>query len=294
MNKVIAIIQGGLGNQLFGYAAARRLALVNKAELVIDDLTGFVREKQFGRKYSLDKFSISARKATAAERLEPCGRLRRALMIRLSRLKPFELRRYLEQEQNDFDQRLLDFKVNDTVYLDGYWQSEGYFKDVEQFIRKDLMIKKPEDKTNRDAAEQIRGCNAVAVHVRWFDAPGCISSLNLSAGYYQRAIGLMDQKLADPRYFLFSDDPEPALAKLTLPRDRTTIVSHNLGDENASADLWLMSQCKHFIIANSTFSWWGAWLSGHDSKIIIAPDLRLTGITSWGFPGLIPEYFTLV
>ena len=109
--KIITRIKGGLGNQLFCYAAARRLALVNSAELVIDDVTGFVRDHNYRRRYALDHFHIPARKATPAERLEPFERYRRGLMKWSSRRKQFAERRYVEQEGEDFDHRLLALKV---------------------------------------------------------------------------------------------------------------------------------------------------------------------------------------
>lgn len=286
---VVVRIKGGLGNQLFCYAAARRLALVNNTELVIDDVTGFIRDRQYQRRYMLDHFHIPVRKATPAERLEPFERYRRGIMKWVSRRKPFAERRYLEQERLDFDERLLAVKIAGTLYLDGYWQGEGYFKDVEQTIREDLRIISPTDRPNQRMAEQIRDSNAVALHVRWFDAPESIASThNLSADYYQGAIALMERKLDSPRYFLFSDDPEAARARLDLPEGRVTCVTHNQGDEKAYAELWLMTQCRHFITANSTFGWWGAWLGGGKEKIILAPDLKIDGKASWGFKGLIP------
>lgn len=287
-NKVITRIFGGLGNQLFCYAAARRLALVNDAELVIDDVTGFARDREYRRQYMLDRFRIPVRKATPAERLEPFERYRRGLMKWLSRSKPFMERHYLEQEGQDFDKRLLALKVKGTLYLEGYWQSEDYFKDVEQTIREDLQITPPMDRLNQRMAEKIHNSLAVALHVRWFDAPDSTTIHNASADYYQQAINLIEQKLESPHYFLFSDNPEAARAKLTLPQDRVTCVSHNQGDENAYADLWLMNQCQHFITANSTFSWWGAWLGDNPDKIVVTPSFKLRGITSWGFDGLIP------
>ena len=289
MNKIITRIKGGLGNQLFCYAAARRLALANKAELVIDDVTGFARDAFYSRRYMLDHFSIPVRKAMAAERMEPFERYRRGVMKWLSRRKPFAERRYLEQEGIDFDARLLAVKVKGTLHLDGYWQSEGYFKDVEEIIREDLRIIPPKDTLNQRMAEEIRSSQAVALHVRWFDTPGSNSTHNVSVDYYQRAIALMESKIESPRYFLFSDDPEAAKSKLALPENRVTFLSHNRGEENAYADLWLMAQCRHFIIANSTFSWWGAWLGGGDEKIVVTPGKRLGKITAWGFKGQIPD-----
>jgi hypothetical protein len=264
------------------------LALINEAELVVDDVTGFVRDHQYKRKYALDCFHITARKATAAERLEPFERYRRGVTKWLSRNKPFARRKYLEQEGPDFDERLLNFKINGTLYLDGYWQSECYFKDVEQIIREDLRIIPPEDLLNKRIADEICNNYSVALHVRWFDAPGSTVTQNVSSDYYRRAIAFMDEKIKFPRYFLFSDDPEASRAKLALPAARVTYISHNQGDANAHADLWLMSQCQHIISANSTFSWWGAWLNPRPEKIVVAP--REGWSTSKdGIKGLLPK-----
>ena len=287
--RVIARIKGGLGNQLFCYPAARRLALVNNAELVIDDVTGFARDRQYCRQYMLDRFQIPVRKATPSERLEPFERYRRGVMKWLSCQKPFSERRYLEQEGIDFDPRLLNIKVNGTVYLDGLWQSEGYFKNVEATIRQDLRMIPPTDPRNQAMAEQIRESQAVAIHVRWFDAPGSESSHNAAVGYYQRAIALMDERVPGAHYFLFSDDPVAARARMPLPDHRMTSVSHNQGDENAYADLWLMTQCRHFITANSTFSWWGGWLGDNPGKVVMTPGFKVRGVMWWGFEGLLPE-----
>lgn len=289
--KIIARIKGGLGNQLFGYAAARRLALVNGAELVIDDTTGFSRDRLYRRRYALDHFSIPVRKATPAERLEPFERCRRGVAKWVARTRPFENRSYLEQEGLDFDERILSLRVNGTLYLDGLWPNERYFKDVEQTIREDLRIIPPKDVLNQSMAEEIRNSHAVALHVRWFDAPGGTVTQNIVSDYYERAIALMDRKIESPRYFLFSDDPEAVRSNPALPGGRVTFVSHNRGHENAFADLWLMTQCRHFITANSTFSWWGAWLGDGKEKIVVSPEPQDEGggTTTWSFWGQTPS-----
>ena len=295
MAKVIARIRGGLGNQLFCYAAARRLALVNKSELVIDDVTGFARDSQYQRKYTLDHFSIPARKASAAERLEPFERYRRGMQKFISRQRPFLNRTYVEQEGIDFDPRLLSYRPSTKVYLDGLWQSEGYFKDVEKTIREDLRIIPPSDAVNLQMAEKIRNCRAVALHVRFFDAPSSSSLHNITPDYYRRAIAVMEQRIESPHYFLFSDDPDAARTRLNLPQGRVSFVSHNKGDANAYADLWLMTLCRHFITANSTFSWWGAWLGETENSIVLVPEFTPGGnATSWCFEGLIPDRWALV
>ena len=288
--KIIPRIKGGLGNQLFCYAAARRLALLNDAELGIDDVSGFAYDIVYKQRYQLDHFSIPCRKATAAERMEPFSRLRRYLKRSYNRRRPFDERSYIQQEGIGYDPRLLQVKPRGTVYLEGYWQSEDYFKDVEETIRKDLRIIPPTDADNQRMAEEIRSSNSVAVHVRWFDAPeNEISSHNASEAYYRRSVAEIERHVNKPHYFLFSDDPAAAKGLLDIPDRRVTYVDHNQGDQGVYADLWLMTHCKHFIIANSTFSWWGAWLAEPDSKVVIAPGITLTGITAWGFPGLIPE-----
>jgi hypothetical protein len=292
MKKIVTRIKGGLGNQLFCYAAARRLALANSAELVIDDVSGFVRDHQYRRRYALNHFHIPCRRATPQERLEPFERYRRGLMKWLSRKRPFAERRYVEQEGLDFDRRLLTLRVDGTLYLDGLWQGEGYFKDVEHAIRDDLRIIAPVDARNQSIAREIRNCNAVAVHVRWFDLPDGAGTHNVLGDYYQRAVALMECKSASPHYFLFSDNPTAARRRLEIPDSRITVVANNPSDESGYADLWLMTQCRHFITANSTFSWWGAWLrSPETDKIVICPRLVIPAgkKTAWNFEGQLPS-----
>jgi hypothetical protein len=290
-------VLGGIGNQLFGYAAARRLALASNTELVIDHISGFSYDHQYRRDYRLEDFNIPCRKATAAERLEPFSRARRYLKRLWNASRPFERRRYIQQEGIDFDPRLLSLRPRGVVYLEGYWQSEGYFKDVEVQIRADLRIKAPKDDANRQMALRIRNSLAVAIHVRFFDEPETAYGSrrvenNAPGDYYRRAVAEMEQRHPDAHYFVFSDRPFDAQARLPLAHERMTLVHHNRGDARAYADLWLMAQCQHFIIANSTFSWWGAWLAEMPGKVVLAPGFeKHEGKMSWGFRGLLPEHW---
>lgn len=288
-DKVISRILGGLGNQLFCYAAARRMALVNNVELVIDDISGFVGDP-YNRHYQLENFSIPCRKASYLERLNPFSRLLRYIMRYINSLRIFHKRSYIQQEFIDFDSRILDIKPKGNLYIDGLWQSEAYFKDVESTIRSDLQIKAPSDNLNVDMGARIQSGLSIAVHVRFFDAPDNDRANNAPGDYYVRAVEKMEKLVPDAHYFIFSDKPEAARACIRLPDERITCVSHNYGDENACSDLWLMSLCQHFIIANSTFSWWGAWLSNSTNKIIIAPGFeKRDGVSGWGFEGLLPD-----
>ena len=290
MSTIVARIHGGLGNQLFCYAAARRLALVNDAKLAIDDVSGFVRDFTYKRLYLLDHFNIPCDKATMAERLEPLSRYRRYLKRNYNRFRPFEERSYIQQEGPEFEPRLLSVNPRGTVYLEGYWQSERYFKDVVATIRSELQIQPPTDATNQAVAAHIRSCLAVALHVRFFDSPTKEGINNAPEDYYTRAVAKMDTLAPGAHYFVFSDRPDIVRGRLPLPDSRITYVAHNQGDANAYADLWLMQQCQHFIIANSTFSWWGAWLSAYVGKQVIAPGfVKRQGVMSWGFEGLLPD-----
>jgi hypothetical protein len=283
--KVIARIKGGLGNQIFCYAAARRLAFANDAELVIDDVTGFVRDQEYKRKYALDVFNIPARKASPPERMEPFERVRRGIAKLLSSRKPFDRKRYIVQEGNDFDERLLQLRLRHTVYLDGLWQGEGYFKDIEDTIRRDLVLSAPTDSENRSMAERMRRSDAISVHVRWFDIR--TGHTRVTGQYYGSAIKRMESICPAAHYFAFSDRPESVGGMLGLPEDRCTVVSHNKGDANAYADMWLMTKCSKHIVANSTFSWWGAWLSAAPDKVVICPGADAA--TNWSFKGLVPS-----
>jgi hypothetical protein len=291
---IISRIFGGMGNQLFCYAAARRLALVNNGELVLDHVSGFKYDHEYRRQYQLDHFNIPCRKATAAERLEPFSKIRRYLKRRLNQHRPFEKRRYIQQQGIDFDPRLLKVKPRGTVHMDGYWQSEKYFEDVASIIRQDLQIQPPIDSKNKDIADHIEKHMAVAVHVRFFDDPDAEAVNNASGDYYHRAILEMEQRVPEAHYYLFSDRPKEARLLIPLPDSRTTVVDHNQDDAAAYADLWLMSQCRHFIIANSTFSWWGAWLGEGEETIVFTPGEVKGILTVWGFSGLLPVRWNII
>jgi hypothetical protein len=296
VKKVIVRIKGGLGNQFFCYAEARRLALANNAELVIDDVTGFIRDYQYRRKYELDQFRIPVRKATSHERMEPFERYRRGLAKFIARIRPFYLRNYLEQEGLDFDQRLLDFKVKKSVYLDGYWQSEKYFIDYKDVIFRDFSLLEPNEVPFLEAAKKMESCNSVAVGVRLFEEvsggnTGC--SWVIPNSFYEKAAIHIATRVENPTFFVFCTRDLAVRDKLKLPGN-IYYISHDNGYEGAVNNLWLFSRCQHYIISNSTFYWWGAWLANYRSKIVIAPDIKTSGVCAWGFDGLMPDGWALL
>lgn len=271
--KLIVRIKGGLGNQLFCYAAARSIAMANNLEVVIDDTTGFVRDRIYRRTYELDAFSIPCRKATPVERLEPFERPRRALAKLIARKRRFEERAYIEEPSNGFDSRLFRLAHLEARYLDGLWQDERYFSDIEQKLRSELQLKLPVSSENSALARKLSDKAAVALHVRWFmPSDAGADNKNLSVTYYNAAIKDIEAQLDSPHYFIFSDDLPAAIDKLKLPEGRFTPVSHNHGSDAGVLDFWLMSQATHFIAANSTFSWWAAWLGRPKGGMILIPN----------------------
>lgn len=295
--KVIVRLKGGLGNQLFCYAAARRLAWANDAELVLDAVTGFKYDRLYRRAFALGAFRVPARLATLGEQMEPLGRIRRLIARKFSERKPLAQRRYIQQVGVDFDPSIVSLRLQEgTTYFDAFGQSEHYFADIREQLEQDLVMVAPDDQDNVAMAAKIESTESVALHVRWFDAGDGVHSSNMSQAYYAQALPQLLAKIPGAHFFLFSDRPEQAATLLApLMGDRPfTLVEHNAAIENAEADFWLMRQCRHFIIGNSTFAWWAAWLGEqrNPGAQVFAPSRNVDpshSVTAWGFPGLLPE-----
>lgn len=292
---VIARLVGGIGNQLFIYAAARRIAHFNNAQLVLDKYSGFVYDKDHNQYCHLGSFNIkNAVFADKSSEYIP-SRAGRFITRLINKLLPFQNRGYIVQEGRDFDPRVPAIKFSRRLFLEGYWQSELYFKDIENIIRNELAIIPPEDETNRKLSGIIENCNSVAIHLRYFDSAFEIAEKNVTEDYYTKAIRRINGLVQDPHYFIFSDKLELSHKFAEKNNIKYTIVDHNSGYKNAYADLWLMSLCKHFVIANSTFSWWGAWLSPSKEKIVISPGMcNNEAVEAWSFEGLIPDKWEIL
>jgi hypothetical protein len=159
----------------------------------------------------------------------------------------------------------------------------------------------PADQANLEMAKQIEASPSVALHVRWFDAGDAVHSSNMSLAYYAQAIPQLLARIGRAHFFIFSDRPEQAAALLAplMQEQPFTVVRHNAQSVNAEADFWLMRQCQYFIIGNSTFAWWAAWLGehSHDGTQVFAPARNVDpehSVTAWGFPGLLPERWTVL
>lgn len=270
---LVARIFGGLGNQLFIYAAAKRLALKNNIPLKLDILSGYENDP-YNRHYCLRHFDIHEEFADSYESFVlDNGEKRKYYTRKINQLLPFSMKCYIEQ-QKPFESRLLNLNIKGKLYLQGYWQDERYFADIEQTIRKSFVITTPHDEENKAIAQRIRKSKGVCLHARRLNY-----EYALPVEYYKKALGVISQQVENPHFYCFSDDPD-WFHSLDIGHPYT-IISHNSEEKNYE-DLWLMQQCRHYVIANSSFSWWGAWLNPDPEKIVIAP-------AQWGYDTAIPE-----
>lgn len=266
---IVVKLIGGLGNQMFQYALGRHLAHINHTELKLD-ISGFHDYKLHA--YSLGHFNIVENFATKEEvaRFQKYRRKRGKKWFLYNRLIANE-RKYIEEKQFHFDPRILEIK--EEAYLDGYWQTEKYFKDSAHIIRKEAIVKTTLQGKDAAVAKEIEATTSVMVHIRRGDyvTNEQTNEYHGTCGldYYHKAIELMSEKVHNPHFFIFSDDHEWVKNNIVLEYP-VTYVDHNKADKNYE-DLRLMSLCKHQIIANSSFSWWGAWLNQNPEKIVIAP-----------------------
>jgi hypothetical protein len=258
-------LMGGLGNQLFQYAAGRSLADRLGVELVLDDR--YVVRKSQHTGLVLNAFKIRARFMDNAERQRFSE-----VKIRLARwfkklIRPLG-KVFWETQYNH------DPSINTTLVgqlLIGFWQSEEYMYDLHQ-LRLDLELKVPLSAPAQKVSEVIGAVESVALHVRRGDYLKDQKTIArhgvCSQSYYQSAIDLVLAEKPKAEFFVFSDDPKWVKAHLKLPPQCTYVSAANIATEE---DLVLMSGCKHQIIANSTFSWWGAWLNNSCDKIVVCP-----------------------
>ena len=264
---IIAIVKGGLGNQLFIYAAARALALRTGRNLYLDSKRGYTHDT-FGRSYRLDNFPISAKPMPEPWRVAVTLKHPRHKLVRaLNKLLPRDQRSYLaERHHLDATQLTSLSPCRDRITLLGYWQSEGYFADYAQTIRMELTLSPPLDIENRDLGDMMAETESVFLHIRRVRY-----SPLLDSSYYQRAINSLIDALDRPVFHVFGDDSAWARSCLDFHNAEVAFVAHNR--DNELADLWLMGQCRHAITANSSFSWWGAWLGGPPGRdrLIFAP-----------------------
>ena len=263
---IIVKLNGGLGNQLFQYSLGRKLSLKNNDVFKLD-LSDFTADNP--RSYSLGEFNIIENFASD----EDINKIKKSGVWKLvDKLKPYCKRSAIKYKGYDFDPNIL--KLSGNFYLDGYWQSEKYFQDIKNIIRKEVTLKNPIENKYADLISQIKNTNSVSIHIRRGDY---ITNKKFSKvynlldeKYYQKAVKFIAEKISDPHFFIFSDNINWVKQNLNIPYLKTFVSGDN--ETKDYEELILMSLCQHNIIANSSFSWWGAWLNKNADKIVISPD----------------------
>jgi len=269
---IIVKLTGGLGNQMFQYAAGCRLAQRHDVRLKLD-LSNFAATApgDTPRNYALNVFQLEPHLAEQQEIADLCRPAVKLATKLAEKILPLGMRTYYKERQFNFDPDFI--RLGSNVCLEGFWQSEKYFSDISETIQQDFALRQQLEGRNLELSVQIRSTESVSIHVRRGDYVS-----NPSTGsyhgicpliYYRLAVEYIAQKKNNINLFIFSDDPAWVRGNLQLHYP-TTLVDHN-GESNACEDLRLMSLCRYNIIANSSFSWWGAWLNRNPGKLVVAP-----------------------
>ena len=296
--KIVVRQLSGLGNQLFQYAAGLYYAARYNAQLRLAvDLPRTAVSHGYARPFLLSHFCISApaETVTPADRfvftevhrssLKPLSRMARSAAGIQIFTEPTE-RRYT------FIPDLLLEKGTRTLYLVGYWQTFPMVNAISDKLREEFRFREPARGKNEEVLDSIAGSrHSISIHMRRGDYTlSAEGNIALPMEYYERAISRFREQMDDPTFYVFSDDI--AYSREHLPKDiRAVFVDHN-DAFSSHEDLRLMSSCQHHIIANSTFSWWGAWLNSSTHKIVVAPRQWLLTPESY-FPELLPPEWTL-
>lgn len=279
MRKKLLVVKfkGGLGNQMFQYALYRKLQSTKNN--VVADLSWYKEyEIDFALKKAFPLVVLDIHEAEeAAEKYRKSHKKRNLLCKILQKIYP-ELRYKMEErEEGTFQSKVLNYKRG---ILEGYWQTSKYWDDISDKIVQEYSFAKVNDIRASELLELISNNNSVSVHIRRGDylAPEnqelfgniCIKE------YYEKAMSYIQKKVPDARFVFFSNDPQ--WVRDEFKEENAIYTDDYLNKEMPDwYDMYLMSQCKHHIIANSTFSWWGAYLGKNDNKIVIAPSKWING-----------------
>ena len=249
------ILTGGLGNQMFEYAFL--LALRLRGFRVKVDISYYDFFKMHNG-YELDRVFGINEKVVNRQRLH-------ILLLRF--MGKFAGESLYMKDNLCYDSRYL---AEPGKYIKGNWQDERYFEGVEVDLRNIFRFKNI-DEYNLSIAREMQASQSVSLHIRRGDYASFGMTI-IDESYYRKAINYINSYVTSPVYYIFSDDDITAKAIAESIGIKYKLFVHNRGRDSFK-DMYLMSQCKYNIIANSSFSWWGAWLNDNDEKIVVAPQI---------------------
>jgi hypothetical protein len=249
---IIMQLMGGMGNQMFQYAFGRSLSLKYNVPLKLD--LSILKRRDFGpdfvyRDYDLDLFNVFADFDINME----------------SKVH------HLSEPHFHFSEKSLNYyeSIDGDLSIYGYWQSPKYFAYAEEIIRKDFQFRDTVSGPAVTMMAEIRATNSVVINVRRTDYLNTDFHGVMGLEYIMAGVEIIRSKIKNPHFFIFSDDIDWCRENIRL--DNMTIVDHQYKGDRFGNYLQLMKACKHYIIPNSTFAWWGAWLNDNPDKIVITP-----------------------
>ncbi|MBU3627579.1 alpha-1,2-fucosyltransferase [Polynucleobacter sp. AP-Reno-20A-A9] len=271
--NIIAQLQGGLGNQLFQYATGRALALQKQASLLLDH-SWYTQtyDDVTPRELLLSELNTKGSLISFQPKIQRPKRIQR-IAQKFWPINPFV---FTEQAPYRFDPRLIKspaFKQQ-NLYLMGYWQSYKYFESIKSILQSEISPKKPLDTHYQNYLLKIQATTSAMVHVRRGDYVNLASAAKVHGfvglDYYHEGMKLLLERNPETHFFVFSDDIEWAKEKLPYPERATFVQSLNSSDA-VIQELELMTHCQNHLIANSSLSWWAAWLSKNPNGTIYCP-----------------------
>lgn len=272
---IIVSLFGGLGNQMFQYAAAKALALKYGYKLKMDVSLLQDRTPKSGftyRDYELNIFQIDDEIASVKEVKQFVPDLWHSpeYLKQFYKLKRLFTGKHLYREQAFFQYNTAFDKMPDNTFLYGYFQTEKYYLGQESILRKSFALKSKLDEENLRLITELEKENSISVHIRRGDYANSDFEMLTADMYYIPAIEQILSKIPDAKFYFFTNDLDWTRQTFNGLDIDKKFITHNSGS-NSFKDMILMSHCKHNIIANSSFSWWGAWLNAHPEKTVIAP-----------------------
>lgn len=282
---------GGIGNQMFQYAFGKALSFFTGEEVLFDKLNYKARKKEERGKSGVDKKGICIRdyelgifnlniqfadkKQIKEVKNKPLLKIPKFIRKKLHIKDTILSNNIVEEKQNNCYEPEL-FNISGDTYYEGYFQSEKYFKDISSFLISAFRFPFFKDNENQRLADKILNAqNAVFMQVRRGDylTLAKTNSIMCSVEYYKKGAEYIAQRVENPKFFVFSaEDPDWAIKNLKIGFPFEIIGTENTGKEKYYENMHLMSLCRHAVLANSSYSWWGAWLNQNQNKIIVAPD----------------------